>query len=176
MSSRGGQPQKDDSTTPRHFVTGRFSRPFWGTGNLDSLAVSTSGYMRTSLMNDDHGDEFTCLLIYLFIHFSLLLAAFPQSLTRIPIIATSMHCRLFFQIFFFHWGRKTDTARRRRTAGDEWVGPRNAGCDQFICATGVFALALGFTKKKKKTACRAATQKKRRLGKSGFSMGAVETS
>ncbi|KAL7955890.1 hypothetical protein V8C34DRAFT_230555 [Trichoderma compactum] len=52
--------------------------------------------------------------------------------------------------------------------------PRSAVCDQFICATGVsaLALALAFAKVKKTLACRAATQKKRHaLGRVGSRWG-----
>ncbi|PKK53229.1 hypothetical protein CI102_3009 [Trichoderma harzianum] len=91
----------DDSTAPRHFVTGRFSRPFLGNWE-PRLSLFASPPLRTSLMNDDHGDEFYMLidlLLLLPFHF---LAAFSQSPTRYSTsLHPCMHCRLCFFFFFF---------------------------------------------------------------------------
>lgn len=113
--------------------------------------------MTTTAMN------FTCLLIYYFITFLLLLAAFSQSPTRYSAsLHPCMHCRLFF---FFYWA-----ARRIPLGGAEPQATN--GLAQKRCVRPVhlrdrgLCLSLGLWQKKKKHwhAEQRATQK-RRLGK-----------
>lgn len=90
----------DDSTAPRHFVTGRFSRPFLGNWEPRLFSFASPPFANKPYEYDDHGDDFTCLLIYYFIHLSLLLAALFAISYQMPINTASlhpcMHCRLFF--------------------------------------------------------------------------------
>lgn len=69
-------------------------------------------------MNDDHGDEFYMLIdLLLYYPFTSLWPPFRNLLPDTQHRFTHACTADFF--FFFLLGRKTDTARRRRTAGDE---------------------------------------------------------
>ncbi|QYT06065.1 hypothetical protein H0G86_012932 [Trichoderma simmonsii] len=117
----------DDSTAPRHFVTGRFSRPFLGNWEPRLLSFASPPFANKPYEYDDHGDEFYMLIdLLLYYPFTSLGRLFAISY-QILSIAAPMHA--LPTLFFFLLGRKTDTARRRRTAGDEWLGP------EALCAT-----------------------------------------
>lgn len=94
----------DDSTAPRHFVTGRFSRPFLGNWEPRLLSFA-SPPLRTSLMNmTTTAMNFTCLLIYYFITLSLLLGRLFAISYQILSIASPMHALPTFFFFFFFTG------------------------------------------------------------------------
>ncbi|KAL6810011.1 hypothetical protein J3E69DRAFT_179558 [Trichoderma sp. SZMC 28015] len=149
----------DDSTAPRHFVTGRFSRPFLGNWEPRLLSFA-SPPLRTSLMNDDHGDEFYMLIdLLLYYPFTSLWPPFRNLLLS---IASPMHALpTFFFFFFFYWA-----ARRIPLGGAEPQATNSLA--QKRCVRPVhlrdrgLCLSLGFSRKKKKTlACRAASDTKK---------------
>lgn len=167
----------DDSTAPRHFVTGRFSRPFLG--NWEPRLFSfASPPLRTSLMNmTTTAMNFTCLLIYYFYYpFTSSWPPFRNLLPDTQHRFTHACTADFFFFFFFYWA-----ARRIPLGGAEPQATN--GLAQKRCVRPVhlrdrgLCLSLGFSRKKKKHwhAEQRATQKKATPWEEvGSSMGAVE--